>query len=110
MISSSLRDELEEDTIRVANVMPGAIATNFARNFDREFVNGIVKMSGMDIEVQQGERLPPEVLETLQTHMKQLLGNPNDVAKAVLYAVTQPIEVNTADIVVRPPRAMSLPH
>jgi NADP-dependent 3-hydroxy acid dehydrogenase YdfG len=110
VISSSLRDELEEDTIRVTNVMPGAIATNFARNFDREFVNSIVKMSGTGIEVQQGERLPPEALETLQTKMKQLLGNPNDVAKAVLYAVTQPIEVNIADIVVRPPRAMSLPH
>ena len=110
VISSSLRDELEEDTIRVTNVMPGAIATNFARNFDREFVNGIIKMSGEDIEVQQGERLPPEVLEKLQSKMKQLLGNPNDVAKAVLYAVTQPIEVNIADIVVRPPRAMTLPH
>jgi len=110
VISSSLRDELEEDTIRVTNVMPGAIATNFARNFDREFVNGIIKMSGEDIEVQQGERLPPEVLERLQTKMKQLLGNPNDVAKAVLYAVTQPIEVNIADIVIRPPRAMNLPH
>jgi NADP-dependent 3-hydroxy acid dehydrogenase YdfG len=110
VISSSLRDELEEDTIRVTNVMPGAIATNFARNFDREFVNGIVKMSGMDIEVQQGERLPPEVLETLQAKMKQLLGHPNDVARAVLYAVTQPIEVDIADIVVRPPRAMNLSH
>ena len=110
VISSSLRDELEEDTIRVTNVMPGAIATNFARNFDREFVNGIIKMSGEDIEVEQGERLPPEVLEKLQSKMKQLLGNPNDVAKAVLYAVTQPIEVNIADIVVRPPRAMTLPH
>jgi len=110
VISSSLRDELEEDTIRVTNVMPGAIATNFARNFDREFVNGIVKMSGLDIEVQPGEHLPPEVLEKVQTNLKQLLGNPNDVAKAVLYAVTQPIEVNIADIVVRPPRAMNLPH
>jgi NADP-dependent 3-hydroxy acid dehydrogenase YdfG len=110
VISSSLRDELEEDTIRVTNVMPGAIATNFARNFDREFVNRIVKMSGSDVEVQQGERLPPEVLDKLQANMKQLLGNPNDVARAVLFAVTQPIEVNIADIVVRPPRAMTLPH
>lgn len=90
--------------------MPGAIATNFARNMDREFVNTMIKMAGMDIEVEQGERLPPEILETLQTKLKQLLGNPNDVAKAVLYAVTQPIEVNIADIVVRPPRAMNVPH
>ncbi len=110
VISSSLRDELEEDTIRVTNVMPGAIATNFARNMDREFVNTMIKMAGMDIEVEQGERLPPEILETLQTKLKLLLGNPNDVAKAVLYAVTQPIEVNIADIVVRPPRAMNVPH
>lgn len=109
-ISSSLRDELEEDTIRVTNVMPGAIATNFARNFDREFVGTMVKMAGMDIEVKQGERLPPEVFEKLQANMKQLLGNANDVAKAVLYAVTQPIEVNIADIVIRPPKSMTIPH
>jgi NADP-dependent 3-hydroxy acid dehydrogenase YdfG len=110
VISSSLRDELEEDTIRVTNVMPGATATNFARNFDQEFVNRIVKMSGMDVEVRPGDHLPPEVLEELQANMKQLLCNANDVAKAVLYAVTQPIEVNIADIAVRPPRAMTLPH
>jgi len=110
VISSSLREELEEDTIRVTNVMPGAIATNFARNFDRDFVNQILKMAGMDIEVQEGEHLPHAVLETLQQKTKQLLGNPNDVAKAVIYAVTQPIEVNIADIVVRPPRAMTLTH
>ena len=110
VVSSSLRDELEEDSIRVTNVMPGAIATNFARNFDREFVNNIIKMAGMDIEVQEGEHLPPEVLERLQNKTRQLLGNPNDVARAVLYAVTQPIEVNIAEIVVRPPRSMNLAH
>ena len=110
VISASLRDELEEDTIRVTNVMPGATATNFARNFDQEFVDRIVNMSGMGVKVQRGESLPPEVLQALQANMKQLLGDPNDVAKAVLYAVTQPIEVNIADIVVRPPRSMNVPH
>ena len=109
-ISSSLRDELENDTIRVTNVMPGAIATNFARNFDQDFVDTIVKMAGMDVEVKRGERMPPEVLDALAANMKQLLGDPNDVAKAVLYAVTQPIEVNIADIVIRPPKSMNVPH
>lgn len=61
VISSSLRDELEEDTIRVINVMPGATSTNFARNFPREFVNKIISMSGMDIDAKEGEHLPPEV-------------------------------------------------
>jgi NADP-dependent 3-hydroxy acid dehydrogenase YdfG len=107
-ISSSLRAELEEDTIRVTNVMPGAIATNFARNFDPAFVAGFVKMAGLDIEAKPGERLPDEVFEKLSASLKQLLGDPDDVARAVLYAVTQPIHVNLADIVVRPPKQLDL--
>ena len=35
-------------------------------------------------------------------------GNPDDVARVVLYAVTQPIDVNIVDIVVRPPKQMDL--
>jgi NADP-dependent 3-hydroxy acid dehydrogenase YdfG len=42
--------------------------------------------------------------------MKHLPGDPNDVARAVLFAVTQPIEVNTADMVVRRPKSMAIPH
>lgn len=107
-ISSTLRRELEEDSIRVVNVMPGAIATNFARNFDPAFVAGFVQATGVQIEVKRGERLPDEVMEKLQPVMKQVLGNPEDVAAAVLYAVTQPISVNIADIVVRPPKQLAL--
>ncbi len=88
--------------------MPGAIATNFARNFDPEFLKGFAKMTGSDIEIRQGERLPDEVLAKLQPMMKQLLGDPEDVARAVLYAVTQPIEVNILDIEVRPPKQLNL--
>jgi len=107
-ISATLRKELEEDTIRVVNVMPGAIATNFARNFDPTFVAGFVKMAGLDVEVKPGERLPDEVFEKLSTSMAQLLGDPADVANAVLYAVTQPPHVNIADIVIRPPKQLDL--
>lgn len=107
-ISATLRSELEDDTIRVVNVMPGAIATNFARNFDPEFVAGIVKAAGADVTVEKGEKLPDEVIEKLQPAMKQLLGAAEDVADAVLYAVTRPIHVNVADIVVRPPKQMNL--
>jgi NADP-dependent 3-hydroxy acid dehydrogenase YdfG len=107
-ISATLRGELEEDTIAVVNVMPGAIATNFARNFDPEFVAGFVKMAGLDVEVKPGERLPDEVFEKLASRLQNLLGDPEDVAKAVLYAVTQPIHVNVADIVVRPPKQINL--
>jgi len=107
-IHSTLRSELENDTIRVVNIMPGAIATNFARNFDPAFVAGFVKAAGVEIEVKKGERLPDEVMEKLQPALAQMLGNPDDVARAVLYAVTQPIDVNIAEIVVRPPKQIAL--
>ncbi len=107
-ISSSLRDELEEDTIRVVNVMPGAIATNFARNFDPAFVEGFVKMAGLEVDVKKGERLPDEVFEKLSVQLRNLLGDPADVANAILYAVTQPIHVDIADIVVRPAKQLDL--
>jgi NADP-dependent 3-hydroxy acid dehydrogenase YdfG len=107
-ISASLRTELEDEPIRVVNVMPGAIATNFARNFDPEFLKGFAKMTGSDVEIRQGERLPDEVLAKLQPMMKQLLGDPEDVARAVLYAVTQPIEVNILDIEIRPAKQLNL--
>lgn len=107
-IGATLRNELEEDTIRVVTIMPGAIATNFARNFDPEFLEGFVKMTGVDVEVKQGERLPDELLEKLQPILSQLLGDPQDIADAVLYAVTQPIRVNVEQIVVRPAKQLNL--
>lgn len=110
VISASLRDELEEDTIRVTNVMPGATATNFARNFPQPFVDQIVKMSGIDMAKKTGEHFAPEALDALAANLKKNLCHPDDVARAVIYAVTQPTEVNIADIVVRPPRAMNVPH
>jgi NADP-dependent 3-hydroxy acid dehydrogenase YdfG len=108
-ISATLRGELENDSIRVVNVMPGAIATNFARNFDPEFVAGFAKMAGMpEVEVKRGQHLPDEVFEKLAERLKQLLCDPDDVASAVLYAVSQPIHVNLADLVVRPAKQLNL--
>jgi NADP-dependent 3-hydroxy acid dehydrogenase YdfG len=83
-------------------------ATNFARNFDPAFVSNFVRATGADVEVKRGERLPDEVMEKLQPRMQQVLASPDDVANAVLYAVSQPIQVNVAEIVVRPPKQLAL--
>lgn len=107
-ISNTLRGELEGDTIRVVTIMPGAIATNFARNYDPALVANIVRASGVEVDVKRGERLPDEVFGKLAPAMRQTLGSPDDVASAVLYAVSQPIEVNIAEMVVRPPRQLAL--
>src|SRR5918992_511959 len=45
-ISQTLRRELADDPIQVVTIMPGAIATNFARNFDPAVVEGMVAMTG----------------------------------------------------------------
>ncbi|HUF52753.1 MAG TPA: SDR family oxidoreductase [Dehalococcoidia bacterium] len=107
-ISNTLRGELEGDTIRVVTIMPGAIATNFARNFEPAVVAGLVRGAGVDVEVKKGERLPDEVFEKIGPAMKQMLGSPDDIADAVLYAVSQPIHVNVAEVVVRPPRQLAI--
>lgn len=107
-ISGTLRAELENDAIRVVTIMPGAIATNFARNFEPAVVQGIVRMAGLEIEVQKGQRLPDELFDSLPSALRNTLGAPDDIANAVLYAVSQPIEVNVAEIVVRPPRQLAI--
>jgi NADP-dependent 3-hydroxy acid dehydrogenase YdfG len=88
--------------------MPGVIATNFARNSDPALLAGIVKATGIDVDVKQGERLPDEVFEKFPAPLRKTFGRPEDVADAVLYAVTQPIDVNVFEIVVRPQKQLQL--
>ncbi len=98
----------EGDPIRVVIIMPGAIATNFGRNFDPAVIAPFVRASGVEVEIKRGERLPDAVFEKMPDALRQSLGSPDDVASAVLYAVTQPIDVNVAQIIVRPPRQLAL--
>jgi NADP-dependent 3-hydroxy acid dehydrogenase YdfG len=108
VISGSLRQELMQDTIQVVTIMPGAIATNFARNMDPELIQGFVALSGVQAEFVPGERLPDEVLDAAQQAMSEHLATADDVADAVLYAVAQPPNVHIAEIVVRPNRDLDL--
>ena len=110
VISSSLRDELENDDIRITNVLPGATSTNFARNFPPAFAEQFISAAGLNIPFTPGELLPADTLDALANNLKPMLCNPVDVANAVIYAVSQPINVNIAEIVVRPPRAMNVAH
>jgi NADP-dependent 3-hydroxy acid dehydrogenase YdfG len=104
VISATLRKELENDPIRVTTIMPGAVATNFARNFDPKILQGIV--GELPFELQRGQRLPDTVLTQVQQQLKQSLCEPAAIARAVLYAITQAPEVDVPEIVVRPPRAL----
>ncbi len=102
VITTTLRQELQDDPIQVTSIMPGLVATNIGRNADPELLAGIVAMSGMDVEIVPGERLPDDVLEAAQTVLADIMIAPDDVADAVLYAVTQPAHVHIPEIVIRP--------
>jgi NADP-dependent 3-hydroxy acid dehydrogenase YdfG len=107
-IDATLREELEDDDIRVITIMPGIVATNFARNFDPEVIKGIAALAGVDLEWEKGDRLPDEVLEKTQAALERLIARPEDVADAVLYAVTAPLRLNIEEMVVRPAKSMQL--
>jgi NADP-dependent 3-hydroxy acid dehydrogenase YdfG len=109
-IATTLRKELEGDNIRVVNVMPGAVATNFARNFPPEFVQGIVTSLGIKADFKPGEQMPAALLDQVAKAGKMFLAAADDIARAVLYAVTQPIELNVFEMVVRPQRQLQLPQ
>lgn len=106
-ITSSLRTELEDENIRVVSIMPGAVATNFARNFDPSVIQGIGAVAGVEMDWEKGDRLPDEVLEKTQAALDQSLAAPEDVADAVLYAVGAPLRLNIEELVVRPAKQLN---
>ena len=89
--------------------MPGVFATNFARNFDRALVEGLAASVGVDhLEFDDQNRLPRETIEELSAKMRPLLGDVEHIARAVEYVVTQPIELNIEELVIRPQKALPL--
>jgi NADP-dependent 3-hydroxy acid dehydrogenase YdfG len=108
VITESLRLELVDDPIQVTSIMPGLVATNIGRNVDPELLAGIVAMSGMEVEIVPGERLPDDVLVAAQAVLSDIMIAPEDVADAVLYAVTRPAHVHIPEIVIRPNKNFDL--
>lgn len=106
MIGETLRIELENDPIRVVQIMPGAVLTNFGRNFPPDVVEGLLKSMGENVAPDMDGKLPQEVIERAQAKAAQMFAHADDVARAVLFAVTQPIALNIFEMVVRPQRAL----
>ncbi len=97
-----LRAELENEPIRAVTIMPGAVATNFGRHHSPEFVSGMLKSVGISTAFQAGDVLPDDVLEELRARASAIFASPIDIARAVLYAVTQPHDVSVYEILVGP--------
>jgi NADP-dependent 3-hydroxy acid dehydrogenase YdfG len=108
VIAETLRKELVDDPIRVVTVLPGAVLTNFGRHLDPAVVQGFAAMAGSEVEVVPGAHLPDEVLDAGREQLTDMFLTPDDIAEAVLFAVTQPARVHVAEVVVRPNRDLDL--
>ena len=110
-ISEGLRQEVQGSGIAVTTVMPGGTLTNFARNFPQEVLENAARALGVDPEaenVRQGEYLPAEGVARILRDNPGMLLAPDDIANAVMYAVTQPASVHVNEVLVRPARGLDL--
>ena len=110
-ITESLRIALLGKGIRVTAVMPGAVATSLVRSMPQEQLFGIARMFGVDPEqagFEPGEQLPQEILDRVTAVAKNFVLRPEDIAEAVLYAVTQPETVHINEIMVRPSQPLQI--
>jgi hypothetical protein len=83
-------------------IMPGAVATNFGRHYPPEFVNGMFESVGISTAFRTGDVLSDGMLEDLKTRASAVFASPSDIARAVLYAVTQPHDLSVSEILVGP--------
>lgn len=111
-LTESLRLALQGKNIRMTAIMPGAVATNLVRSMPQEQLFAIGRMFGIDPEevgMQPGEHLPPEVFERVLGVARQFVMSPEDIAQAVVYAVTTPEAVHVSEIMVRPAQQLQIP-
>jgi NADP-dependent 3-hydroxy acid dehydrogenase YdfG len=109
-ICTTMRSELEDEPIRVVNILPGAVATNFGRNFPPEFVNRLLQSVGVAANFETGDILPESVIDAINSQASAVFASPDDIARAVLYAVTQPRDVNVSEVMVGPRKTFPGQH
>jgi NADP-dependent 3-hydroxy acid dehydrogenase YdfG len=105
-ISASLRRELENDKIRVVNVIPGVTATNLARHHP-ELIRGLAASIGAEIGPPADGLFEDEALHRVAAAAGPIMAYPDDVARTVLFAITQPIELSISEISVQPAKRLS---
>lgn len=104
-ITASLRRELENDTIRVVTVIPGATATNLARH-QPDLLRSLAASLGGEIGPPPDGLFSEEALDRAAAAAGPVMARADDVARAVLFAVTQPIELSISEIAVQPARRL----
>ncbi len=91
MINRSLRLELEHDEIRITGIVPGGFTSQLGRSLEPDTFQRIVAVAA-----QKG-------IDFATTPPDRYSGDPDHVARAVLYVLEQPANLNLQEIVIRPP-------
>jgi hypothetical protein len=89
-LTSSLRAELEDDPIRVVNIIPGAIITNFVRTFPDELMNGFLQSVGLEPGFHKSGILSDEQLAEIHRPASAVVASADDVANAVCLRSASP--------------------
>ena len=61
-----------------------------------------------DLAFDDQGRLPREQLAEVQSHLAPLVGDVKAIARAVEYVITQPIDLNIEELVIRPRKSLPL--
>lgn len=103
-LTTTLRRELENDPIRIVNIIPGPVMTNFVRHFPETLMNDFLRGCGLDPDFSSGTVYPEDRLAEIQRRASAVVVSADDVARAVMYAISQPVSVNVYEVFVRPPK------
>jgi NADP-dependent 3-hydroxy acid dehydrogenase YdfG len=109
-ITSALREELIETGIRVSVVVPGLTLTNIGRSQPQRMLEDTARAIGVDpsaVGIKAGEYYAQH-LERVYDEQPGVYLAPEDVARGVVYAVTQPAHVQVEEVVIRPSLGMTL--
>ena len=90
-ITATLRAELEHDDIRVCTIIPGGFATKLARGFEPAqlaTIAGNLNALGID---------------PAGPGIERVVSDPQHIANMVRYILSQPIDLNIEEVVIRPP-------
>jgi len=112
VLTESIRLALAGQPIRVTAIMPGAVATNLIRSMPPATLEGIAKMTGANLEEsgwRPGERLPQSMLDTGAKMLRNFVMSPEDIAEAVLFALSAPESLQINEIMMRPLQPLQLP-
>ena len=106
-INGTMREELQDDPIRVTVIKPGVFATNFTRNIPRETVEGMAAAAGVtDLEIDDEGKLPDAQIDEIQRAMAPVIGDVSRIAETVEFVLRQPIDVNIEELVIRPQKSL----